>query len=240
MSDAYVLDAVRTPFGRYGGALAGVRPDDLAGHALRALLDRSPDLDPALIEDVLWGDANGAGEDNRNVGRMAVLLAGLPTQIPAATVNRLCGSSLEAAIQASRTIECGDASITVVGRRGVDVARAVGAAQARARAPARPRDAALDDAGLADGQPADARAVDDLAGAERREARRHVLDQPRGAGRVRAAQPPERRARVGRGLLRLGGRGSRTPIWSATRASAGTRRWRSWPSSSHRSSRAAR
>ncbi len=115
MSDAYVLDAVRTPFGRYGGALAGVRPDDLAGHAMRALLDRSPDLDPALIEDVLWGDANGAGEDNRNVGRMAVLLAGLPTQIPAATVNRLCGSSLEAAIQASRTIECGDASITVVG-----------------------------------------------------------------------------------------------------------------------------
>jgi acetyl-CoA acetyltransferase family protein len=115
MSACYVLDAVRTPFGRYGGALAGVRPDDLAAHALRALLDRSPDLDHAQISDVLWGDANGAGEDNRNVGRMAVLLAGLPTSVPAVTVNRLCGSSLEAAIQASRAVECGDASVVVVG-----------------------------------------------------------------------------------------------------------------------------
>src|SRR5947208_1659798 len=115
MGACYVLDAVRTPFGRYGGGLAGVRPDDLATAALRGLLDRSPGLDPAQIGDVLWGDANGAGEDNRNVGRMAVLLAGLPTQIPAATVNRLCGSSLEAAIQASRAIETGDASIVVVG-----------------------------------------------------------------------------------------------------------------------------
>src|SRR5436305_4482271 len=115
MSACYVIDAVRTPFGKYGGGLAAVRPDDLAAAALRGLLERSPDLDPAQIGDVLWGDANGAGEDNRNVGRMAVLLAGLPTQIPAATVNRLCGSSLEAAIQASRTIETGDASIVVVG-----------------------------------------------------------------------------------------------------------------------------
>src|SRR5437763_835862 len=115
MSACYVLDAVRTPFGRYGGALAGVRPDDLAAHALRALLDRAPELDPAQIGDVVWGDANGAGEDNRNVARMAVLLAGLPTTVPAVTVNRLCGSSLEAAMQASRTVECGDASVAVVG-----------------------------------------------------------------------------------------------------------------------------
>ncbi|MCW2967358.1 MAG: fadA [Solirubrobacteraceae bacterium] len=115
MSACYVLDAVRTPFGRYGGALSGVRPDDLAAHALRALMDRSPDLDPTQIADVVWGDANGAGEDNRNVGRMAVLLAGLPTSVPAVTVNRLCGSSLEAAMQASRTVECGDASVVVVG-----------------------------------------------------------------------------------------------------------------------------
>src|SRR4051795_13601137 len=115
MSACYILDAVRTPFGRYGGALAGERPDDLATAALRGLLDRSPGLEPEQIDDVLWGDANGAGEDNRNVGRMAVLLAGLPTSIPAVTVNRLCGSSLEAAIQASRTIETGDASIVVVG-----------------------------------------------------------------------------------------------------------------------------
>ncbi len=115
MNSAYVLDAVRTPFGRYGGALSGVRPDDLAAHAVRALLGRAPALDPERIDDVLFGDANGAGEDNRNVGRMAVLLAGLPTSIPAATVNRLCGSSLDAAIQASRMIESGDGSVTVVG-----------------------------------------------------------------------------------------------------------------------------
>src|SRR3954447_16380106 len=115
MGACYVLDAVRTPFGRYGGGLAGVRPDDLATAALRGLLDRSPGLDPERICDVLWGGANGAGEDNRNVGRMAVLLAGLPTSIPAVTVNRLCASSLEAAAQASRTIEVGDASVTIVG-----------------------------------------------------------------------------------------------------------------------------
>ena len=115
MSAAYILDAVRTPFGKYGGALSGVRPDDLAAHALTALVDRFDQLDPARIDDVLWGDANGAGEDNRNVGRMAVLLAGLPTSIPAVTVNRLCGSSLEAAAQASREIETGDAEIVVVG-----------------------------------------------------------------------------------------------------------------------------
>jgi acetyl-CoA acetyltransferase family protein len=115
MSDAYVLDAVRTPFGRYGGGLAGVRPDDLGAHAVRALLARAPELDPARIDDVLFGDANGAGEDNRNVARMAVLLAGLPTSIPGATINRLCGSSLDAAMQASRMIEGGDASIVLVG-----------------------------------------------------------------------------------------------------------------------------
>lgn len=112
---AYVYEAVRTPFGRYGGALAGIRPDDLAAHSLRVLLDRVPGLDPERIDDVLMGDANGAGEDNRNVARMAALLAGLPTSVPGATVNRLCGSSLEAAIQAARAIEAGDAEVVVVG-----------------------------------------------------------------------------------------------------------------------------
>ncbi len=115
MSSAYVYDAVRTPFGRYGGALAGIRPDDLATHSLRALLHRCPELDPAQIDDVLLGNANGAGEDNRDVARMAVLLAGLPTSVPGATVNRLCGSSLEAAIQASRAIETGDAQVVIAG-----------------------------------------------------------------------------------------------------------------------------
>jgi acetyl-CoA acyltransferase len=112
---AYIYGAVRTPFGRYGGALSKVRPDDLAAGALRALLDRTPGLDPALIDDVILGDANAAGEDNRDVARMAVLLAGLPTSVPGATVNRLCGSSLEAGIQAARAIETGDAGIIVAG-----------------------------------------------------------------------------------------------------------------------------
>lgn len=115
MTDAYILDAVRTPFGRHGGALAGTRPDDLATHVLAALLRRSPGIDPARIEDVLFGDANAAGEDNRNVARMAALLGGLPTSVPGATVNRLCGSGMEAAMQASRLVETGDASLTVAG-----------------------------------------------------------------------------------------------------------------------------
>jgi len=115
MTDVYVLDAVRTPIGRYGGALAAVRPDDLAATVLSGLVARSPALDPATIDDVLMGDANGAGEDNRNVARMAVLLAGLPPTVPAATVNRLCGSGLEAVIGASRAIATGDASLCVAG-----------------------------------------------------------------------------------------------------------------------------
>jgi len=112
---AFIYEAVRTPFGRYGGALAGIRPDDLAAHSVRALLDRVPGLDPAELDDVILGNANGAGEDNRDVARMAVLLAGLPTSVPGATVNRLCGSSLEASIQAARAIECGDAELVLAG-----------------------------------------------------------------------------------------------------------------------------
>jgi acetyl-CoA acetyltransferase family protein len=115
VSAAYVYDAIRTPFGRHGGALAGVRPDDLAAHVVRALLARSPGLDPAALDDVVFGNANGAGEENRNVARMAVLLAGLPTSIPGVTVNRLCASSLEAAIAGSRAVECGDASLVLTG-----------------------------------------------------------------------------------------------------------------------------
>ncbi|QWF78252.1 thiolase family protein [Amycolatopsis sp. CA-230715] len=113
-SQAYVLDAVRTPFGRYGGALAKVRPDDLAAGVLRALSTRTA-FDPSEVDEVLLGDANAAGEDNRNVARMAALLAGWPTSVPGATVNRLCGSGLEAAVQASRAIEVGDASLVVAG-----------------------------------------------------------------------------------------------------------------------------
>jgi acetyl-CoA acetyltransferase family protein len=107
--------AARTPFGRLGGALSGVRPDDLAATAIRGVLAKAPALDPAEVGDTVWGNANGAGEDNRNVGRMAVLLAGLPVSVPATTVNRLCGSSLDAAMIASRTIESGDADVVLAG-----------------------------------------------------------------------------------------------------------------------------
>ena len=115
MSAAYVLDAVRAPFGRYGGSLAKVRPDDLGAHVVGALLERSPDLEPERVDEVLFGDANQAGEDNRNVARMAWLLNGLPTSVPGSTVNRLCGSSLDAAMQASREIETGEADVVLVG-----------------------------------------------------------------------------------------------------------------------------
>ncbi len=111
---AFLYTSARTPFGRYGGALAGARPDDLAATAIRGAL-AGTDLDPGSVNDVVWGTANGAGEDNRNVGRMASLLAGLPPSVPGTTVNRLCGSSLDAAFMGSRAIECGDADVVVAG-----------------------------------------------------------------------------------------------------------------------------
>ena len=115
MRDVYIVDAVRTPFGKYNGSLSSVRPDDLAAHTIRELLARPPALDPSRIEDVYFGNANGAGEENRNVARMAALLAGLPTSVPGVTVNRLCASGLEAGIQAARAIACGDAHIALAG-----------------------------------------------------------------------------------------------------------------------------
>ncbi|WP_445276705.1 thiolase family protein [Streptomyces sp. DSM 41033] len=113
--DVYIVDAVRTPIGRYNGALAQVRPDDLAAHTLRALLERTPELDPSRIGDVVLGNANGAGEENRNVGRMAALLAGLPVSVPGVTVNRLCASGLEAVVQAARAVALGDHSLVIAG-----------------------------------------------------------------------------------------------------------------------------
>ena len=114
-ADTYIVDAVRTPTGRYGGALAGVRPDDLAAIVVSALLERSPHLDRERIDDVFFGNANGAGEENRDVARMASLLAGLPTSVPGATVNRLCGSGMEATVAANRAIAVGDAAICISG-----------------------------------------------------------------------------------------------------------------------------
>ena len=115
MNQAFICDAVRTPFGRFGGALAGVRADDLAALPLKALLARNPHLDPALIDDVIYGCANQAGEDNRNVARMALLLAGLPETVPGSTVNRLCGSSLDAIGVAARAIKSGETQLMVAG-----------------------------------------------------------------------------------------------------------------------------
>ena len=115
MTDAFICDALRTPIGRYGGALASVRADDLAALPLVALLKRNPTLDPAAIEDVLLGCANQAGEDNRNVARMAALLAGLPHTVPGATVNRLCGSGLDALAMAARQVRAGEAEIVIAG-----------------------------------------------------------------------------------------------------------------------------
>jgi acetyl-CoA acetyltransferase family protein len=112
---AFVYAANRTPFGRFNGALSGSRPDDLAAGVIKAVLAKAPDFDPASIDEVVWGNANGAGEDNRNVGRMASLLAGLPVSVPGTTVNRLCGSSLDAAMIASRQIETGDAEVILTG-----------------------------------------------------------------------------------------------------------------------------
>ena len=115
MKPVYICDAVRTPFGRYGGALAGVRADDLAAVPIAELRARNPRLDVSRIDDVIFGCANQAGEDNRNVGRMALLLAGLPQEVPGSTVNRLCGSSLDAVAQAARAIASGEMSVVIAG-----------------------------------------------------------------------------------------------------------------------------
>jgi 3-oxoadipyl-CoA thiolase len=115
MTTAFLVDGIRTPFGRYGGALAPVRPDDLAAHVLTALAQRLPDVDWGAVDDVVFGCANQAGEDNRNVARMAWLLAGLPTEVSGSTVNRLCGSSLDSLAVAARAIRAGDADLMVAG-----------------------------------------------------------------------------------------------------------------------------
>ena len=115
MNSAFICDAIRTPFGRYGGALASVRTDDLAAIPIKALMERNPSVDWGALDDVVYGCANQAGEDNRNVARMALLLAGLPVEVPGATVNRLCGSSLEALSVAARAITSGEASLIIAG-----------------------------------------------------------------------------------------------------------------------------
>nr|WP_220457336.1 3-oxoadipyl-CoA thiolase [Neisseria shayeganii] len=115
MNDVYIIDAVRTPFGRYGGGLAAVRTDDLGAVPIKALMQRHPQVDWAKADDLIYGCANQAGEDNRNVARMSALLAGMPPSVPATTINRLCGSSLDAVLTAGRAIQTGDADLLIAG-----------------------------------------------------------------------------------------------------------------------------
>ncbi|EOQ64340.1 beta-ketoadipyl-CoA thiolase [Acinetobacter calcoaceticus ANC 3811] len=115
MKNAYIIDAIRTPFGRYAGGLAPVRADDLGAVPIKALIQRNPNVDWEQVDDVIYGCANQAGEDNRNVGRMSALLAGLPYQVPATTINRLCGSSLDAIAIAARAIKAGEANLIIAG-----------------------------------------------------------------------------------------------------------------------------
>ena len=115
MKNAYIIDAIRTPFGRYAGGLSTLRTDDLGAIPLKALMERNPSVDWEKVDDVIYGCANQAGEDNRNVGRMSALLAGVPYQVPATTVNRLCGSSLDAVAMAARAIKAGEADLIIAG-----------------------------------------------------------------------------------------------------------------------------
>ena len=213
MTDAFICDAIRTPFGRYGGALSAVRPDDLAAVVLRELMRRNPGVDPGAVDDVIFGCANQAGEDNRNVARMSALLAGLPVDVPGATLNRLCGSGLDAVASAARAIAAGEARRDARRRRREHEPRAVRACR-RARAPFA-RDVQIYDTTIGwrfvnpllkqtygvDSMPETGENV--AAGVRRR---------ARGPGRVRAAQPAARARRAGGGLLRRrrsSGRGSR-------------------------------
>ena len=115
MNDAFICDAIRTPFGRYGGALSSVRADDLGALPIKALMERNPGVNWAEVDDVFYGCANQAGEDNRNVGHMVSLLAGLPIEVPGNTINRLCGSSLDAVGLAARSIKAGEAELIIAG-----------------------------------------------------------------------------------------------------------------------------
>ena len=195
--DAVILGYVRTPFGRYGGGLAPIRPDDLASHVIRAVLERT-DVADADIDEVVFGAANQSGEDNRNVGRMASLLAGLPETVPGVTVNRLCGSGLEAVNDAARRIRAGEADVVVAG--GVE---------SMTRAPlvtlkpseAFPRgERVLADTTLG-WRLVNPRMIDlgyhDLAGRDGRERQREGTCRPRGTGFVCRAQPGPLCARQG-------------------------------------------
>jgi acetyl-CoA acetyltransferase len=187
MPEAFLCDATRTPFGRYGGSLSTVRTDDLAALPLTALLERNPGVDWSQVDDVIYGCANQSGEDNRNVARMALLLAGLPKEIPGVTVNRLCGSSMDAVAVAARAIRSGEASLVIAG--GVESMSRAPYVMGKADA-AFSRSMKLEDTTLG------WRFVNPLMkdrlrsrghGRDRRERRRRMGDLARGSGRLRAS-----------------------------------------------------
>ncbi|AGZ30310.1 thiolase, N-terminal domain protein [Burkholderia pseudomallei NCTC 13179] len=148
MTEAFLCDAIRTPIGRYGGALAPVRADDLGAVPLKALVERNRDVDWAAVDDAIYGCANQAGEDNRNVARMSLLLAGLPHAVPGATINRLCGSGMDAIGLAARAIKAGEASLMIAGGVESHEPRAVRDRQGdKPRSRARPRSSIRPSAG---------------------------------------------------------------------------------------------
>ena len=202
MIDAFICDAVRTPIGRYGGVLAGVRADDLAAVPIAALLRRNPQLEPAAVEEVLLGCANQAGEDNRNVARMALLLAGLPVSVAGATINRLCGSGLDALASAARLIRCGEAQVVIAG--GVESMSRAPVRHAQGGRRLRPqRDHLRYHPRLALREsPAGEAVRRRLDARDRRERRRAVPGEPRRPGPVRAAQPGAHRGRLCAQFLR--------------------------------------
>ena len=220
MRDAYICDAVRTPVGRHSGALAAVRADDLAALPLKALMERNPGLDPEAIEDVIFGCANQAGEDNRNVARMAVLLAGLPESVPGSTVNRLCGSSLDAVGSAARAVRLGEADLMIAG--GVESMSARALCDEQVRRALGPRRADVRYLHrLALRQPPDGGGVrHGLHAADGREPGHRAADLPRGPGRLRGPQPAARRPRPGE---RAAGEGNNRRDDPATARRAGRR-----------------
>ena len=202
MEEAFLCDAIRTPFGRYGGALACVRTDDLGAIPLRRCIERNPRVDWGAVDDVVYGCANQAGEDNRNVARMALLLAGLPQEVPGTTVNRLCGSSLDAIAIAARAIKCGETALMIAG--GVESMTRAPFVMAKA-------DSAFSRAAKVEDTTIGWRFVNPLMKApirhrldarDCRERRDRFRREPRRPGRVRAAQPAARRRRDRRGAAR--------------------------------------
>ena len=211
MTEAFICDAVRTPIGRYGGALSSIRADDLAAIPIRALIERNSDVDWAELDDVILGCANQAGEDNRNLARMAGLLAGLPDSSGGVTLNRLCGSGLDAVAMAARAIRGGEADLIIAG--GSESMSRAPFVMPKAAVGVRPQRRDLrHHHRLALRQSEDARRLWRRHHAEHgRECRRRVQDQPRGPGRLRPAQPGAHRGRAGQRPARRRDRPGRNP-----------------------------